>query len=650
MKYLEKLIPAKLSEYYNNQSALSYSLIQIVGINLNTIEFGVTLSRRAILIVNIRGVNMSQVSLSLLALLPILIIFLFLVILRWSAKNAMILALISVFLVAFFVWKVPVNQISASSVIGLSTAINILYIVFGAILLLNTLKASGALGAIRQSISQVTTDRRVQVIIFVWIFGAFLEGAAGWGSTGAVIGPLLVSLGYPAMAAAMVVMIFQSMAVSFGAIGTPIRVGLDTGLGSGTSDVVNAFIGSGLSWEQYIHDLGMKVAIVHGIVGLFVPLIMVVLLCGFFGENRSFKEGFGAWKFALFGGICVSVPYVLTAVYLGPEFPSVFGGLIGVIPAVIAAKKGWFMPKDTNWDFAEKSKWDKEWLSTLRVDEENEKTFSFSLFRAWLPYIIMAVVLLITRLEFLPFASWLKQFPIGFDNIFGTDISTSIDILHSPGTIFIAVSILTYFIHGMNKKSYTRAFQDSSKVIIGAGAALIFAVPMVQIFLNSGGGAAGYESIPTVLAEGFTFISGEFWVYIAPIIGGMGAFLAGSNTFSNMMFAFFQFEVAQNIGINPTWIVAMQSVGAAAGNMICVHNVVMACAAVGLTGKEGYVIRKLIVPVTYYMLFTGSIGYVMINGFGFNFGTIACIGIVGAVITSIIINRPRHYQLTLDAK
>ncbi|MCC3356796.1 L-lactate permease [Bacillus sp. REN16] len=593
---------------------------------------------------------MSQLLLTLLAILPILIIFLFLVILRWSARNAMILAFISVILISFFVWKVPTNQILAASTDGVVTAISILYIVFGAVLLLNTIKESGALGLIRKNISDVTGDRRIQVVIFLWIFGAFFEGAAGFGSTGAVMGPLLVALGYPAMAAAMVVMIFQSMSVSFGAVGTPILVGLDTGLGGGMLESVNAAITNGVSWEQYINDLGVKVAVLHGVVGLFVPLFMVVLLTRFFGKNRSIKEGFGAWKFALFGGLCVSVPYVLTAVILGPEFPSIFGGLIGVIPAVIAAKKGWFMPKDTVWDFDVKSNWDKKWLSNLSIDEVKEKPFSFSLYRAWMPYLIMAASLLITRLEFLPIGSWLKQVKIKFTNLFGTEISPSLDILYSPGTVFIAVSIVTYFLHDMNKKSFTRAFKESSKVIIGAGAALIFAVPMVKVFLNSGGGAAGYENIPTVLAEGFTFISGGLWAYAAPVIGGMGAFLAGSNTFSNMMFGFFQFEVAQNIGINSSWVVALQCVGAAAGNMICVHNVVMACAAVGLTGREGDVIRKVIAPVTYYMLFTASIGYILINGFGFNVGTIVAIGIIGAIIASIIINRPRPYQLAIEQK
>src|SRR5699024_1471627 len=263
----------------------------------------------------------------------------------------------------------------------------------------------------------------------------------------------------------MVIMIFQSMAVSFGAVGTPIRIGLDAGLGQGSIDSVNAVLASGQTWQQYLIELGGKVAILHGIVGVFIPLFIVVMLTGFFGKNRSFKEGFGAWKFALFGGLAISIPYTLTAVFLGPEFPSIFGGLIGVVITVIAASKGWFMPKDQVWDFPEKSKWDQAWFSTLRTTEEQERVFPYSMFRAWLPYIIMAVLLLITRLDFLPLADWLPRLEIGFTNLFGTELGETIAILHSPGTIFIAVSILTYLMHGMHKEAYQQSLKDAFKLI-----------------------------------------------------------------------------------------------------------------------------------------------------------------------------------------
>ena len=143
-----------------------------------------------------------------------------------------------------------------------------------------------------------------------------------------------------------------------------------------------------------------------------------------------------------------------------------------------------------------------------------------------------------------------------------------------------------------------------------ASAALLFAVPMVQVFINSRGGAAGYDSMPNELAGGVAALAGQAWPMFAPLVGGIGAFVAGSNTISNMMFALFQFGVAQKIGEDPTWIVALQAVGGAAGNVVCVHNVVAACAVVGLIGREGDVIRVTSLVFAYYILVAGLCGLI----------------------------------------
>ncbi len=115
--------------------------------------------------------------------------------------------------------------------------------------------------------------------------------------------------------------------------------------------------------------------------------------------------------------------------------------------------------------------------------------------------------------------------------------------------------------------------------------------------------------MPIALADGVAALAGSAWPIFAPVIGGLGAFVAGSNTVSNMMFSLFQFGVGQRIGVDPTWIVALQAVGGAAGNMICVHNVVAAAAVVGLVGKEGAVIRLTLMPFLYYAFLPGAIGY-----------------------------------------
>src|SRR5690606_6395694 len=215
-----------------------------------------------------------------------------------------------------------------------------------------------------------------------------------------------------------------------------------------------------------------------------------------------------------------------------------------------------------------------------------------------------------------------------------------------PGTIFIVVSIITFFVHKMNAKDYSTAWKDSAKTMIGASTALVFTVPMVQVFINTGGGEAGYAQMPIALAEGVAALAGSVYPIFAPFIGGLGAFVAGSNTVSNMMFSFFQYGVAERIGADGSWMVALQAVGGAAGNMICVHNVVAASAVVGLLGKEGHVIRKTLLPFVYYALLLGSIGYSII-WFGekglFNIGSIIAV-VIWAIFIYLIATNNRRLQ------
>jgi len=194
----------------------------------------------------------------------------------------------------------------------------------------------------------------------------------------------------------------------------------------------------------------------------------------------------------------------------------------------------------------------------------------------------------------------------------------------------------------MSASAYRSAWRESGQTLLPASTALIFTVPMVQVFINTGGGAAGYEQMPLALAEGVATLTGSAWPFFSTFIGGLGAFVAGSNTVSNMMFALFQFGVGERIAVDPTWIVALQAVGGASGNIICVHNVVAASAVVGLIGKEGAVIRKTLLPFFYYALTTGAIGYGIVNlGSGvFNAGFVIA-GLVAAFMIYLIIRYGR---------
>ena len=588
---------------------------------------------------------MSTGVLALLSLLPIISVAIFLVMLRWPASRAMPIAYVVAALLAYSVWQVPLNQVAAATANGLWVAGTLIYIIFGAILLLNTLQQSGAIQSIRKGFSDITPDRRIQVIIIAWLFGSFIEGSAGFGTPAAVAVPLMVGLGFPAMAAVVAGMIIQSTPVSFGAMGTPILLGINTGLSADPSMAAYAETLGYAEWDQFLAFIATKVALIHALAGTFIPLVVVSCMTGFFGKNRSFAEGFQVWKFALFAAFAMTIPYFLVASLFGPEFPSLFGGLIGLAIVVTSARTGFLIPKgDDVWDFDDRENWDKEWTGLLQADSAEEQTASMSLLKAWSPYLFVAGLLVITRL-FLEGALRASVFPITWEwqNIFGSSITANFQPLWSPGTIFIVVSLITILLHGMRGSQYTAAFSRSLRTLVPASAALVFTVPMVQVFINSSGGAAGYEQMPITLAEGVANLAGSAWPFFSTFIGGLGAFVAGSNTVSNMMFSLFQFGVGERIMVDPTWIVALQAVGGASGNIICVHNVVAASAVVGLIGKEGAVIRKTLVPFCYYALMTGSIGFGIVNlGNGvFNLGFIVAALIALTMIYLIFrFNRP----------
>ena len=562
---------------------------------------------------------MSTSILAILSLLPIISVAIFLVMLRWPASRAMPIAYVVAAALALFVWQLPIPKILAASVNGLIIAGTLIYIIFGAILLLNTLQQSGAMNTIRQGFSDITPDRRIQVIIIAWLFGTFIEGSAGFGTPAAVAVPLMVGLGFPAMAAVVAGMIIQSTPVSFGAMGTPILVGVNTGLSADPGMSAYAMELGFSEWEDFLGFIGTKIAIIHATAGTFIPLLVTSVMTRFFGANRSFADGFKVWKFAIFAALSMTIPYLIVATFLGPEFPSMFGGMIGLAIVVTAAKNGFLMPDETDkWDFDAKENWEDEWSGSMQAsDSASADKNSMGLIRAWSPYLFVAGLLVLTRLRALNMEAFLRSdHPLitwSWTEIFGSDISASFQPLWSPGTIFIIVSLITILVHGLKSSDYKIAFTSSLKTLVPASTALVFTVPMVQVFINSSGGAAGYEQMPIALAEGVANLAGSAWPFFSTFIGGLGAFVAGSNTVSNMMFSLFQFGVGERILADPTWIVALQAVGGASGNIICVHNVVAASAVAGLIGKEGSVIRKTLLPFLYYALMTGALGYGSVN-------------------------------------
>lgn len=550
---------------------------------------------------------MSLYLLCLVALAPIITVGVLLVGMRWSARRAMPIAYLVTALLAWSVWRVHPSVIAAASVQGLMLALSLLYIVFGALLLLATLTRSGAVESIRALFTRISPDRRVQAIIIGWLFGAFIEGAAGFGTPAAIAAPLLLALGFPAMAAVMVGLVIQSTPVSFGAAGTPILIGVAGGL---DSPLIESYLDSrGQELSSYLFEIAVRVAALHALVGTLIPLFLCVMLTRYFGASRSFREGLSAWRYALFAAVSFTLPYFLLAAFFGPEFPSLVGSAVGLAIVVPATRRGWFVPKQT-WDFPPREGWDAEWSGTLEAERPSAAP-RMSPLLAWAPYAIVALLLLLSRLPGLGLREMLTAVAVGPVDLFGTGIGQRIQPFYLPGFLFILTCLATYGLHRMTARQIGESWALAGRQIVGAAAPLLFALPMVRVFIESGldRNVSGLESMPLLLASGVALLAGSIWPLFAPWIGALGAFVAGSNTVSNLMFSLFQFSTAQQIGANPSVVVAAQAVGGAAGNMVTVHNVVAASATVGLLGREGSLIRITVIPMAYYCLAAGVLAY-----------------------------------------
>lgn len=537
----------------------------------------------------------------LASLTPVISVMLFLVLLKMPASRAMPISAVITGLAAVFVWQMDTSFLAASVVEGLLAAITPLTIIFGAVFLLNTLKFSGAMDTIRAGFTNISSDARVQVIIISWLFGAFIEGSAGFGTPAAIGAPLLVLLGIPPVAAAVVALIADSACVSFGAIGLPVLFGMEQGLTTGGVNMAAAQIAEhGGNFAEYAQFIAMHMITIDMVTGTLIPLVMVCVLTGFFGRNKSFAEGFAIAPFAIFAGLAFTVPAFMINYIAGPEFPSVIGALIGMAVVIPVAKKGIMLPSEPWNDFAENDGQTKK-AETTEV--------RFSQVAAWTPYIVMAALLVLSRVV-APFKSFLTSFSIKWTGLLGTELKAGFHTLYAPGAFFVIVCILGFFLFKMNGKAIKDSVTVSLKSMIPTVISLGASVPMVKIFLNSGTNEAGLASMPVALADTLAGSMGAIWTWIAPVVGIFGAFLSGSATFSNMMFSGLQFSVAETSGQAPALILALQGIGANAGNMMCVMNVVAAATVVGMAGRESEIIRKTMPVALSYAMVAGTIAFV----------------------------------------
>ncbi len=520
---------------------------------------------------------------ALLALLPILAALVLMCKFKVSPPVSLLIALAGTAALGYGVWRMDISLIGGVSLLGALKALDIILIIFGAILLLNVLRECGALEAINSSFSQISADRRIQLIVIAWLFSGFIEGAAGFGAAAALAAPLLVGLGFSPVSAVALALICNTMPVPFGAVGTP-ALSLGTALSGNLA-------GSGVDAASFLQTVYAECAAIFAVSGTFIPLIAVIFLI-----LTTENPGMGKWRsvleivpFCLFSGLVFTVPWYLTARFLGPELPSMLGPLCGLVLLVGAVKLKFLVPHNV-WGFRGGEE---------AVPPQEREASPLKVYQAWMPYVIIALLLVVTRLDILPFKAFLNRYcVVRAENFLGMEgISFKWAVLNNPGLIpFVCVALGTAFCFGIKGRRTVQLCVQAAKQISASSIAIIASVAIVQIMVCSGSNISGLPGMLTAIAEAAADLMGRAYPLAAPLIGVLGTFFAGSCTVSGILFASIQYDTACLLNFPAAAIVALQLVGGGIGSMIRISGVVAACATVNAAGKEGKLILLCLIP------------------------------------------------------
>lgn len=519
------------------------------------------------------------------ALAPFALLLILMVVLKQSAKVAAPITLVWTLMLSKLVWQMDISTILAAGIKGALTTFEILFIVFGAMSLLKFVEKTGVLEFVRPLIEKVSLDQRIQAILIGFFLVSLIEGAAGFGTPAMIAAPILILLGFRPITAVAIALIGNSTATTFGAVGVPVSIGLFQGVGS---DQVT-------DMSQLLKQSSLYAALIHTIVGSFIPLLISITTS--LSQTGSVVRGLKLWRYSLFAGLCFTLPYLAVAALLGYEFPSILGALFGLAILIPATKKGWFLTSTS------------PLLAKGKVSHHRSlKHFQPSLILV--PYGLVISLLIASRVSFLPLGGWLKSVSFGFTHILGSNLNHTLTPLYSPGFIFLVSVLASALILGFSWSNLKIVTQDSLAKITKPALALLPMLFIVNLLIASGNNSASLPSMPVYLASQLMSL-GAFWPLLAPSIGALGAFVAGSSTVSNLLFSSLQVQAAQLANLPIALVLAGQVVGSAAGNMIAVHNIIAASAVVGLVGKDSQIIRTTLLPILFYVTLAGLVGLVL---------------------------------------
>ncbi len=504
------------------------------------------------------------------------------------SNKALPLSALFVYFITLIIFEYEPNLVHANVLQGLLVSWTPILIIGGAIFLFKTMEVTGSISIVKGWLNQVTDNDVAQLMIVGWAFPFLIEGASGFGTPAAIAAPILVGLGYKPVKVAILALIMNTVPVSFGAVGTP------TWFGFSAIELSRA--------ETY--TIAFKSASIHSIVALFIVVIALLQLVDFNKIRQNFV-------YILLSVASTVLPYLLVSLY-SYEFPSLIGGAVGLMASILLAKKKIGLA-NTN---------------PSAGTATGEASFSSQqLIMATFPLWGTILLLSITRIPALGIKQLLVSenpiftLPLGklgdfalsdalvlsLDRIFHTPVTWSHKLLYVPSILpFVVVSLITFWISKTSikeaKATLNATIQQMQKPVLALFGALVFVNLMMM-----GQETSAVNQIGRVLAR----LAGDHWSLFASYLGAVGSFFSGSATISNLTFAGIQNTIALETGLDKTTILALQSVGASFGNMVCINNIVAVSSVLSLSNKEGVILKSTALPMLLYGALAGIVAVVL---------------------------------------
>ncbi|PFW98088.1 L-lactate permease [Bacillus pseudomycoides] len=523
------------------------------------------------------------------ALIPIIFFFLALAVFRMKGYVAGLITVVLTILVALFAYKMPFTMAMAATGYGFAYGLwPIAWIIVMSVFLYKISVKTGQFDVIRASVLSITNDHRLLVILIGFSFGAFLEGAAGFGAPVAITAALLAGLGLNPLYAAGLCLIANTAPVAFGAMGIPITVaGQVTGIDP--------------------HKIGQMAGHQLPFLSLFVPFFIVFLMDGFKGIKQT-------WPALLVAGSSFAITQFITATFLGPELPDITSALVSLVCLALFLKV--WQPKE----IYQSNQANAEAAATTTAASMPKLTVG-KVVKAWSPFIILTVMVVIWSQSFFKalFApggtleSFVFKFQIpGLHNLVMKaepivnkptpyEAVFKLDILSATGTAILIACIISIIILKMSAKqaieTFAETLQELKMPILSIGLVLGFAF------------IANYSGLSSTLALALAGTGGLF-PFFSPFLGWLGVFLTGSDTSANALFSNLQAITAQQVGVKEVLLVAANTTGGVTGKMISPQSIAIACAAVGLAGKESDLFRFTVKHSIFFVVIVGIMTYV----------------------------------------